>query len=293
MFSSTFPAAVLAVAASLFGFSAHAAEGSAPNELDVAYEAAGKALQKGRITLREQASLTLPDGYGYVPEKESRALLTAMGNSVGDENMGMVFPMDGGNWFIALSYHDAGYIKDDDAREWNPDDLLDSLKAGTEEANKERAQRGIAEMEIVGWVEKPHYDSASNRLVWSLEARDKGQPDSPENNINYNTYALGREGYISMNLITDKQSVNALKPTAKELLGQLHFNDGKRYADFDASKDRVAEYGLAALVGGVAAKKLGFFAVIGVFLAKFAKVAVIGGIALLAGLKKFFGRKDA
>ena len=43
------------------------------------------------------------------------------------------------------------------------------------------------------------------------------------------------------------------KSAAHELLGALDYLEGKRYADFNASTDRVAEYGLAALVGGIAA----------------------------------------
>ena len=74
------------------------------------------------------------------------------------------------------------------------------------------------------------------------------------------------------------------------LLGALNFNDGKRYADFNAKTDHVAEYGLAALVVGVAAKKLGLLAVGLAFFAKFAKL----GLLLLAGggaaIMKFFRR---
>ena len=53
-------------------------------------------------------------------------------------------------------------------------------------------------------------------------------------------------------------------------------SDGKRYADFNAKTDHVAEYGLAALVVGVAAKKLGLIALAVAFFAKFAKVILIG-----------------
>ena len=60
------------------------------------------------------------------------------------------------------------------------------------------------------------------------------------------------------------------------LLAALDYKPGERYADFNASTDRVAEYELAALIGGVAAKKLGLLAVIGVALAKFWKVILIG-----------------
>ena len=67
-------------------------------------------------------------------------------------------------------------------------------------------------------------------------------------------------------------------------MGAVTFNDGKRYTDFDASTDKVAAYGLAALVAGVAAKKLGLLAIAGAFVLKFAKVIALGAAALGGGL---------
>jgi uncharacterized membrane-anchored protein len=55
----------------------------------------------------------------------------------------------------------------------------------------------------------------------------------------------------------------------------------------------VAEYGLAALVGGVAAKKLGLLAALGVFLLKFWKLLLIGLVAIGALISKLAGRKKA
>src|SRR5215470_472560 len=46
-------------------------------------------------------------------------------------------------------------IKDDDAKEWNADELLQNLKDGTSESNKDRVARGFPELEVLGWVEKP------------------------------------------------------------------------------------------------------------------------------------------
>jgi uncharacterized membrane-anchored protein len=76
-------------------------------------------------------------------------------------------------------------------------------------------------------------------------------------------------------------------------LGHLEFSNGKRYSDFNASTDKVAEYGLAALIGGVAAKKLGLFALIFAFLAKFAKLALVAVVGLGALVAKLFGHKKA
>ncbi len=68
-----------------------------------------------------------------------------------------------------------------------------------------------------------------------------------------------------------------------KLLSNFIYNPGRRYEDFVPGTDHVAEYGIAALVAGVAAKKLGILAVIGVFFAKFAKVILIGGAVLVGG----------
>ena len=266
-------------------------------EMDAALQAANSTLQKGpaEIAVAGQATLKLPANFNFIPAKESRQLLAAMGNRPSNEIQGMITSTDeNANWFMVVSYTAAGYIKDDDAKTWNADELLSGLREGTEEANKERKTRGISEMAIVGWVEKPLYDAASQRLVWSLASHDKGQPSGPDNGVNYNTLVLGREGYVSINLVTGMQAVETLKPVAKNMLAAMTFDSGKRYADFNAGTDKVAEYGLAALVAGVAAKKLGLLAVIGLFLAKFAKI-IIAAVAVGGGIfgKKWWARRKA
>ena len=246
------------------------------------------------ILLRDQATLKLPAGYVWVPEPAASKLMQAMGNHTDSRELGLIFPQaDDQHWMVVAEFEESGYIQDDDARNWNVDDLFKSLKEGTEAANEERRKNGHAELEIVDWVERPNYSNDTHRLVWSMSARHKGDPADAPMSINYNTYALGRDGYITLNLITALADIPQDKAHAQTLLAALSFSDGKRYADFDSSTDKVAEYGLAALVGGVAAKKLGFFAMAAAFLAKFAKVILLGGIALLGGLGKLFKRNKA
>lgn len=169
--------------------------------LAAAIESAQKTIQRGPqdIPLADQATLKLPDNFGFIPAAEAAQYLRALGNTPGDSLAGLVVPMgeQKGDWFVAINFFPSGYIKDDDAKEWDADELLESIRAGTEEDNKQRAQMGIPEMEIIGWVEKPIYDGQTKRLVWSISSRGKGQPAAADNGINYNTYALGREGYYT------------------------------------------------------------------------------------------------
>ena len=271
------------------------ADGMHSAEMENATAAAMAAQISGpkNIPLGEQAVLALPAQFSFIPKEESINLLRATGNQPGSGLYGIVVGEDM-KGFVIVRFENAGYVKDDDAKDWNADDLLQSLKDGTEAGNEERRQRGIPEFVVSGWIEKPIYDTSTHRLVWAAEVRDKIPTAASEDgaSANYNTYQLGREGYISMNLVTNATSVNAEKPIAWKLLTGLQFNEGKRYTDFQAATDKVATYGLAALIGGIAAKKLGLLALITAFLIKFAKVLFAGVVIMGAAIRKFFGRKQ-
>ena len=248
------------------------------------------------VALRDEATLALPEHYGFVPLKEAADLMHAMGNRTGDGFMGIVVPLgeSGSRWFVTVNYDGTGYIKDDDAKHWDADKLLQSLKDGTEAANEERAKIGVAPIVVTRWVEPPAYTEGTHELVWAAEVKRKdGQGADPI--VNYNTYVLGREGYLSLDLIARESTVEQDKPAARELLDAVRFNSGKRYADFNSSTDKVAAYGLAALVAGVAAKKLGLLALLAATVVKFAKVIGLAIVAAVVAIRKWLGmgRKQA
>jgi uncharacterized membrane-anchored protein len=275
------------------------AKAAAVAEAKKAFDDARQAALAGPrdIPLGTQGVLKLPAGHVFIPQPQATGMLRAMGNPGRDTRLlGLVFPQsqdkaDTDSWFMTVRFEDAGYVKDDDAREWNADDLLKSFREGTEASNEERLKMGTSAIEILGWAEKPAYDAKSHRLAWAMSSREKGAPADEPQGVNYNTYVLGREGYFSMNLVTGLAQLQAHKPAAQTMLAALNLNEGKRYADFNSSTDKVAEYGLAALVVGVAAKKLGFIAMAGLFLAKFAKVILLGLAVFGAGAVKLFKRR--
>lgn len=266
---------------------------AAPNPqaaVEAAFSEAAKVAKNGPadIAMQDQAQLKLPPGYVFIPRPQSDKIMAAFGNPVRDDFIGLIMP-EQGDWLVIARFEKSGYIKDDDAKDWNVDDLLDSLKKGTEAANEEKRKLGLPELEVTGWVEKPQYDNASHRLVWSVAGRQKGS--GAESSVNYNTYALGRDGYISLNLISDPAQMGANKVHAHTLLASLNYQPGKTYTDYNSATDHTAEYGLAALVGGVALKKLGLFALAAGFFAKFAKIIALAFFGGLAGLKALFGKK--
>jgi len=283
-------AALACLATFAFGVAHSQDEPASPeSQSQTAWDIAAAAMQRGTadISLGNQAQLHLPEGYGYIPTKEGAQLMEAMGNRTDDRFLGLIVPLSEAEWFVSIDYEPSGYIEDDDAKNWDADELLDNLKEGTEAGNRRREQMGIPPIMVTRWVESPSYEQSTHQLVWSAEARLKNG-DDPDPTINYNTYVLGREGYVSLNLITSASTIETDKLSARELLAAVNFNDGKRYGDFNSSTDKVAAYGLAALVGGVAAKKLGLLAVIGAFVAKFAKLIFVGVVAVGGGIAKWF-----
>lgn len=269
-------------------------EPAGPDAGDLVWQAASMAMLHGptEVQLADQGRLALPEGYSFVPKKEAAAVMQLIGNRTDEAFLGLIFPDSEASWMVSVEYEPSGYIEDKEAKDWNAKDMLEQLKEGTQQANERRREQGVAPLEVTRWIEPPTYDSPQHRLVWSVEAREAGVADQ-DPTINYNTYVLGREGYISLNLISSSSRIETDKPKARELLAAVAFNDGKRYTDFDASTDKVAAYGLAALVGGLAAKKLGLLAMAGVMLLKFGKLILIGVAAVAGIVARAFTRNRA
>lgn len=262
-------------------------------ELKAAWSEAVKAGKVGptRITLLDQGAIDLPAGQIFVPAQQANRVMVALGNRDLAGRAGLIIPVDEKQpWLIDVEWVKEGYVKDGDAKEWQPDAMLDSLKEGTEEDNKRREKEGIPQIEIVDWVEKPTYDGTTHHLIWSLASHDKGAPANTAQTINYNTYALGRDGYFSLDLITGNDTIAQDKGAVKAVLDHLAYNEGKRYENFNASTDKVAAYGLAGLIGVVAIKKMGLLAGLGIFLLKIWKIAMVALLGGWAALRRQFAR---
>lgn len=238
------------------------------------------------IPLANQAILKLPPDYAYVPAPAATRLLKAMGNSADPHMLGVIFPPKQDDWMVVVQFQAVGYVRDSDAREWNVDELLRSLSRQTERNNEERQRAGFPPVEITGWAERPRYDAHTHRLFWAVAAHDRGVPSPSEQGVNYNMFLLGREGYLKLNLVTTLRDLPAQKPVAEALSDDIQFLPGKAYTDFNATSDRVADFGLIALVAGRAARGLGltewFGASAGFYLrlvlAALILVAAVGGV---------------
>lgn len=200
--------------------------------------------------LGDQALLKLPKGYRFLGAQDTQLLLTQMGNFPSGSELGLITATgEDKQWFMVIRYIDAGYVKDDEAADWDADALMASIKEGTDEDNKTRQAQGFPPLVIRGWEEKPHYDKTANKVVWAISAQERELVG-----VNYNTLTLGRQGYLSMNMVGSLEQLPVLKPHVSQLLANVEFVEGKRYTDFNSTTDKVAAVGLSALIAGAAIK---------------------------------------
>jgi uncharacterized membrane-anchored protein len=229
----------------------------------------------------------VPEGYVFLNQRDTDRYLELNQNPPSGEEV-MVGREDL-SWVAYLSFSDEGYVKDDE--KIDADALLKAMQEGAKEGNKERRRRGWAEVQVTGWAVPPAYNSETKRLEWATILESEGG-----RNVNFSTKVLGRRGHTSVILVTGTDELTAARPQFNKVLGGYTFDEGERYADW-VPGDKVATYGLAALVlGGAAAlaTKKGLWAVIGGFLIAKAKLLIAGAVAVAAGVRRFLtGRKKA
>ncbi|HKB17187.1 MAG TPA: DUF2167 domain-containing protein [Planctomycetota bacterium] len=235
-----------------------------------------------KASLGEVAEIDVPGDMKFTGGKGTRALMEAMGNPASGRELGLLAPV-GTNGFLVFEYSDVGYVKDDEKGSLDPEEILDGLRSGNEEANKWRKERGLPALEFVGWETKPHYDEQTQNLQWATRAKS-----GEDLVVNHNTRLLGRHGVIEVTLVCDPEELPAALPVAQDLLKGFAFKSGQRYAEYRKG-DKVASYGLTALVVGGAAAAM----VKSGLLAKLWKFVVFGFLALVAGVRRLFTGKRA
>ena len=240
----------------------------------------------GRIG--ERATIRIPKDYVFLDAPATRRLNELFENPSSDVDEYVIAPASL-DWMAYFSFNDIGYVKDDETLD--PDDVLASIREGLEYGNEERRSRGWSTLKLLGWASEPQYDTQLNALAWAVLLENEGTQSEV---VNYNTRLLGRRGVMEVTLVADPEQLKPSIGDFKSLVPGYDFASGEKYSEFRPG-DHVAEIGLAALItGGAAAvaSKKGWLAAIGVALAKFWKLILIGVAGVGVALKKFFGRKD-
>ncbi|HEX5127379.1 MAG TPA: DUF2167 domain-containing protein [Rhodocyclaceae bacterium] len=249
--------------------------------------------QQGKIELPGNiAALDMTKSFRYLgPDDAQRVLVDAWGNPPGTKTLGMIFPADvsplsENGWGVVITYDKDGHVKDDDANSIKYDDLLKDMQESTQEASAERKKQGYSEIALIGWAESPRYDKSSHKFYWAKELAFGGQN---EHSLNYNIRVLGRNGVLVLNAVAGMNQIQQIKTEMRDVVAFTEFTPGNRYADFDSKTDKVAAYGLAALVAGGVAAKIGLFGKLFALLLAFKKAIVLGLAAFGSAIYRFFG----
>jgi uncharacterized membrane-anchored protein len=245
---------------------------------------AGVVVGPGTGKLGSVSQIEVPAEFTFLDSKATQAMMKKRGEPVSGDELGFL-RHPSGEWVVFFQFSDVGYVKDDDKDKLTAkaDELLDSYKKGTAEDIKRRKAAGEPTINIIGWLQEPKYDTATHNLTWAIRATSAG-----EEFLNYNTRLLGRKGVMEVILVCDSAQLQKILPEFNQLLTKHQFSAGESYAEYKQG-DKIAAYGLAALVAGgaaVGAVKLGLFAGLLAFLKKGWKLVILGVAAIGVAIKK-------
>lgn len=252
----------------------------------------GLRFQDGEVALRgDLAKLNLPPDLRFLGPDDAQTVIERLwGNPhSASKPLGMLVPANvplatPAAWAVIVTYDEDGYVKDDDAAKLDYAAVLRDMQADTKESNKLRKKDGYPTVELIGWAAPPRYDAAAKKMYWAKELRFEGEDEST---LNYNIRVLGRRGVLVLNAVASISQLKEIEAATPILLGSVDFQEGHRYSDFKPGTDKVATYGLAALVAGGVLAKTGMLKVlIGAVLAA-KKFIIIGLVAIGSFIKRF------
>jgi uncharacterized membrane-anchored protein len=230
--------------------------------------------------LGTNAQLQVPANALFADAAATRRILEESGNLTSGRETGMVLTDEAQ---VIFEFDPVGHVSDEDKDSLDAAKMLESLREGQEEANTQLKALGRPELEIDRWEVEPHYEQSTHNLEWGPVVKEK---KTGHESVNYNVRLLGRRGVMDVTLVVAPAKLQQTLPWFRSTLGAFKYEAGEDYAAF-RSGDKVAEYGLAALVTGGAvavAAKSGL-------LGKLWKLIVVAVLGAGAAIKRLFTGK--
>lgn len=196
----------------------------------------------------DMGTIPVPGSYLFADANNTRKILRAMELTVTGSEIAMIRPANAKqDWYVVFDFADDGFVEDDEADSLDSSGMLSILQDINEEENQQRINQGWAPTKILGWDHPPAYNRSNNYLTWALRVERDAVTD-----INVNTRALGRHGVMIVNLVVSPEQKADVLPVYEAMIDQFDYRDGHRYSEFREG-DKIARYGLSALITGTAA----------------------------------------
>ena len=213
-----------------------------------------------QMTWLENTTVTLPDSHGrlIIPDDYAaivghdalRMLEITNGKPSNKKSEANVFSSDL-KAQIDFDFIGTGYVSEDDWNTFDPKALLQSVIEATEEQNKERRAEGLPEMHAVKWLHQPTYNISNHTAFWAIQGTDSNGGGI----VNSTALRLGRTGFERLVLIEDIKDYKPVGSPLDLMLASFSFSPGDTYEDH-LNTDKIAGYGIAALVGTVVGAKV-------------------------------------
>jgi uncharacterized membrane-anchored protein len=249
-------------------------------------------VRDGSHKLGESSStLSLPRDHAAAFAADAVRFETLLGNGdLASKHVEAVVVNRRNEQVIFQSFNDEGYITLDDWKDVDAAAMLATIKDNTEKGNAEKTRDGFSPVHVKGWLQQPTLDRDGNTVRWAIAADDGSTPI-----VNAVALRLGRRGFEKLTWVGDANAYVAQGGELDLMLGSHTFDPGFRYADY-VSGDKVAAYGVGALVAtlvGAKLAKIGLFAGLLVLLKKFGVIAVVALGGVLAKFRRtIFGQKQ-
>lgn len=231
------------------------------------------------------ATLTLPENYLLLFTKDANKFITLIDELEEPYLQALVISHDFQS-AVYLSNHKEGYVSIEEWEDLQPAELLKNMQKNTEETNIERKKLGQSPIYVKGWLQEPTLNKETNTVFWATEVVG----DDGKSSANATAFKLGREGYEELVWVVKKEAFIPFGGDLEVMLDAFSFEPGFRYNDYTYG-DKVAEYGIAALVAATAGGKLLKASGLLFFLKKYllALLAAVGGI--FYKIKDYFNKR--
>lgn len=231
----------------------------------------------GTGKLGTHATVEVTDGLVFLNGSDANRLMKDFGN-LPSKMEGLLIDTSG-SWFITFTFDPVGYVKDDEKDDLDADKILSTMKDNQKEANKQRQQAGLYQLNITGWQTPPRFNDTTKNLEWGVLLKD----DAGDMTLNHEIRILGRKGVMMATLVCAPGDFSALEPKLASALDGFEYTSGNKYAEYKEG-DKIAEYGLTGLIAGGAA-----FAIWKLWKPIVIGLAVVGAAAKNF-ISKLFGR---